>query len=360
MTPKFRSLTLPPPKCSLRLPEMEAPSTPDARARHAALARFATAAAAEGVELPPHPCPDIHSLIQAQWTQFISRRLPTDAALGLGASLRLRLTETSLAVAVDATSRLRVIRLKPVIEALEASAPGLGWFVETCIRPAPCYGHALHGLWNLDVILGHHYWDLDDFTDEGLASAILGETGQDPPVGQPVAQRTMRRLRRRHAYWPSAVMPDIGGHAHLVCMNHRPPRLARPRDAQGWLTSNGGHPHARVVQQALRLQAAFGRTLPAAPGDDLMHAVQCSAPTAVVAWDNPRLLFEAAAHGRHRQLVPGEEVHAMACFQVHFASPTIEVELRRMARHAAAFATRWARLNELLAGFPVWQRPQAA
>ena len=190
------------------------------------LARFATVAADAGVPLPEGTFLSIEEVAAAQWQQWFQRSFPADAFRGLVGAPVLRVTDEVLQVVIGAKSNLDVYRLKPVIEKMESTAPGLGWFVHSVINLASCHAHEIYDMSRASYMMDAYYWDMDEFSDEAYARLVMQHEGQDPPNG-PIPPETLAQLRTEYRYWPSDVLKDVDGHAHLL--GHVPaPNYVKP------------------------------------------------------------------------------------------------------------------------------------
>lgn len=176
--------------------------------RREVLSRFAAAAAAEGVKLPAGDFRSIEQVVQAQWQQYVNSY--ADGTFGGLAGLpAVEVTDEKLTVVIESRSTLNAYQLKPVVEALEKSQAGLGWFVEAVISSASYFGHELYTMGFVAYMLDNLHWNVDEHTDDAYARAMLMEEGSEPPEG-PIPSRDASAIPAanhigRHEYRPLCV-----------------------------------------------------------------------------------------------------------------------------------------------------------
>lgn len=272
----------------------------------------------------------------------------------------IEIDDDALRFVVYAQSSLNAYRLKPVVEALEAQAPGLGWFVQSVLTAASSHALQIYDMGMAASMLEVFHADLDEFTDEGYARAILLANGESPPpAGKPIHQQTVDELREQYGFWPSDLLADVGGHAHLL--QHWQPQLTnRPkvmsaRAAARWLRDRPGHLQAETVEAALGLQRALARDRERAfVWDGDRDETEPLGAMCFLAWDAPQLLFEAVQHHEENQYNGGQAVEAFARRTLALAEAD-DAQLRALARRIANYLHCWSLLARLLAHFPVWE-----
>ena len=329
------------------------------RLRHRTLARFALAAACTGVPLPDGSFTGIEAVLAAQWNAFLARRDPAGSADALAGTPAVEIDDDALRIVIRAQSHLNAHRLRPVIERLEAQAPGLGWFVEAVFTRCSAHGLQIYDMRMASTMLEVFHEELEEFTDEAYARAILQAQGDTADSEGPIAQDTLDALRTQYGFWPSELLAEVGGHGHLLAPWHtqaatRPKAMSAHAVAQ-WLRRHGQHACAAVVRAALRLQRALARDADRA---FVWHAfddeTEPLGALCFLAWDRPRLLLEAVQHFEENQYNGGQAVEAFAR-QVLPLSQASDLALQRLARSMAAYLHRWHLLAQLLAHFPVWE-----
>lgn len=326
-----------------------------ARKRSAVLSRFASAADAAGVPLPAGEFVTIKQVVQAQWTHYIQQRFPSDSFQMLVGAPAISVVDDHLEILIGAESTLTTFRVKTVIESLESALPGLGWFVHEQIDSAISYGHEIYSMGFVGYMLDGLCWEMNEFTDDAYARAMLMEEGSEPPKG-PIDAETMERLRSDYSHWPSSILEEVDGHGHLLglSMAGRRQRAVSAKSAQQWLSKNRRHEHAEVVSLALELQLAFKR----ADRDFVWNISDDETETigalCFVAWDSPLLLFEAVSHHEQNQYNGGDAVEAFARRRLAITDETTDRDLRQLAKSTADYINRWALLEKLLSKFPSW------
>lgn len=357
VTPAARLVT---PGC-FTLPKLD-PAIPSClgfnAGRARTLSRFAHAAQAEGVPLPEGAFRTIEEVAQAQWAQYVEHAFAPNTFNLLPGSPEIRVTDDHLDVIVNADSRLNLFVLKPLVESLEASMRGLGWFVSDVVATAGSYGHQTYDMGCVSYFIETFHWQMDQFTDEEYARCMLQDQGQDVPDG-PIASEVMDQLRQEYNFWPSQILAEVDGHAHLLHVS-APDAVPKPRSpgirAIGrWVGRNRQHDHATAVADALALNRALRcarRDFVWNKPDDDGH-VDLIGALGFIAWDSPSMLFEAVQHFEQNAYNGGEAVEAFARSRVALNELTTDRDLRVLARGTVQYLNRWALLEKLLSNFPI-------
>lgn len=347
-------------------PEIPGRFSKDA-SRSQLLARFSKAATAVGIALPEGDFLNIEEVVKAQWLQHLQRSYPADAFRGAVGLPVIRVTDDRLQVVIGAASNLDVYQLKPVVTALEAMQAGLGWYVHSVLDMATHHAHEMYGMAQVPYMLHAALYDLEEFSDEAYARSLIMDQGDYPPEG-PIPQETMEQLRQDYGYWPSDLLKDVDGHAHLLggpsAPGSKPPKRLTIRQARNWLRGNPGASHAEVVQAALDLETACKRD---ADRTFLWHGSRVMSHDAYdededpmgamcfIAWEDPELLMEAVSHFEQNQYNGGQAVEAFARTTLFLEdNQTTDADLRKVAKATADYFNRWALLSRLLSHFPVW------
>jgi len=322
------------------------------------LARFATAAAAAGVPIPVGGFLSIEEVVTAQWQQWFERGFPPHAFRGLVGAPVIRVTDEELQVVITATSNLDVFRLKPVIEGLEKTLPGLGWFVHSVLNLASYHAHEMYDMSRASYMMDSNYWDMDEFSDEAYARSVIMNEGQDPPEG-PIPPETMERLRADYSFWPSDILAEVDGHAHLL--GHlpapdyvKPPKLSLTK-VKTWLRGNRRHQHAKLVDVALELRAMCERDKERVfVWDGTEDETETLGAMCFIAWDVPDFLLEAVSHYEQNQYNGGQAVEAFARTTLALDEKVTDADIRKLASSTVDYFNRWALLAKLLSHFPIW------
>lgn len=320
--------------------------------RRQILAKFVGFAAKAGVSLPSGAFTSIDQVVQAQWQQHLEQTYPTGTFGRLAGKPEVLVTDTQLAVTITSEHRLNAYRMKPVVEALEKSQPGMGWFLEDVISTASHYGHELYTMGHVSHWLDYTFGYLDELTDEAYARHLLEQEGNE--VGKDsVPEATIERLRGEYSHWPSDVIEEVDGHKHLL--GWASPGLVRatPAQARIWLQKHPRHAHAKTVELALKLMALFKRSDQDFVWDGQHDDSETIGAMAFIAWDHPGLLFEAVQHNEEMAYQGGMGVEAYARCQVLLEPETATAEIRRLAKATVNYMKRWALLEDLLSRLPI-------
>lgn len=322
--------------------------------RSRTLARLAKAAAAEGIPMPSGEFLNVEDVVKAQWTQHLAR-FPDGVFEGVRGEPAISVTDTSLSVVIGARTSLCVYQLKPIVEQLEAAAPGLGWFVQGALQEANYHGHEQYEMSRATYILDGLHWDMDEFTDQAYARRLLEDQGVAPPEGE-IPVETMESLRADYSFWPSEILDEVEGHDHLLGMSSKKPKRLKPAAAKQWLRQNASHALAEAVRTGLDLIKACDadherKFVWNGQEDDL----DSMGALCFVCWDNPNLLLEAISHYEQNQYNGGQCVEAFARHVLDLTGPVTDAQLRTFVRAAADYFNRWALLGKLLSHFPTWE-----
>lgn len=322
------------------------------------LARFAKAAECAGVPLPIGDFLNIEQVVAAQWSQFLATNYPQGVFDGLAGEPVIGVYDDSLQVLINAESRLNAYRLKPVVEQLEAAAPGLGWFLEAVLSQASYHAHQIYDMGMATYMVEVFHSNLDEFTDQGYARALLLENGEDLPEKGPIPQETIDELKQQYSFWPSDLLVEVGGHAHLLRHWHTPsaakPKVMKRRQAKRWLNANPRNALASAVDAAIQLQRALERD----PKRDFVwnghdDETETMGALCFLVWDVPDLLFEAVQHFEQNQYNGGTVVEAFARNTLDLTKANDE-DLQNLAASTVEYFNRWALLGKLLSHFPIW------
>lgn len=325
------------------------------------LARFAQATSDVGIPLPTGDFLTVEGVVKGQWCQHLVRTHGPNAFEGAAGEPTIRVTDEVLQVVIGASSNLNAYRLKPVVLALDAAEKGLGWFVQSVLSRASYHAHEMYDMSRATYMLDSYFYNLDQFTDEAYARSLLMELGEDCPDG-PVPPETIERLRNDYSYWPSDILKEVDGYGHLVdglgIPSQKRPLELTARKARKWLSENAEHEHAALVKVALELQRACEKDAERSfIWDGCEDETETLGAMCFLAWDDPRLLFEAVSHYEQNQYNGGQAVEAFARTTIYLKEdePVTDAHLRAMAKSTADYFNRWALLSKLLGYFPVWE-----
>ena len=322
------------------------------------LARFARAAARCGVALPAGEFRTIEQVVAAQWNAFLASQFAPGTVDAMAGTPVIDVDDSALRIVVHAHSRLNAYQLKPVVEALEADTPGLGWFVEAVLTRASRHALQIYDMGMTSTMLEVLHGELEEFSDQAYARALLLQEGHEAADG-PIPQERIDELRTHYGFWPSDLLADVGGHGHLLA-SWQTRGVSRPQvlsalAAGRWLRQQPQHPRAALVHAALALQRLLACDRERAfVWDGEVDETEPLGALCFLAWDSPQLLFEAVQHFEENQYQGGMAVEAFARRTLPF-SQADDRQLQTLARHTRTYLQAWARLAQLLAHFPLWE-----
>jgi len=323
--------------------------------RAKALARFADQAAKAGVPLPKGVFTSVDEMVREQWNQYLAT-FAEDAFNGVRGSPQMHVGDAHLLVLIDSPRNLEVFQLEPVVCPLESARAGLGWFVHNVLVEGISHGHQVYDASMVTYFLEGYLYDMDEFTDQSYARAILLHEGMEVPGT--VSEERIQQLREEYRFWPSDLLECLGNQPNLLygwkVLKERTTPL-KPAQALHWLARNRLHPLAKVVQAALELQRAFkadkGRAFCWQISDDELEPVGASC---FIAWSEPDLLIEAVEHHEEMLLNGGmtQDAYARAILPLEGAT---DKAFRQLASDTLSYINRWALLAKLLSHFPTWE-----
>lgn len=329
----------------------------DSAHRSTLLARFALAAARCGVPLPKGRYASVEEVISAQWQEYLAEAHP-QGLKGLAGAPIISITDDVLEVVIRAQQQLDVYQLKPVVEALERSEAGLGWYVHGVLDNCCAHGHEIYGMGHVAYWLDCFHSEMEEFTDEAYARSILEQNGEEPLDGE-ISPELMKQLRDDHGMWPSQVLAELNGHGHLLGCGWAgipaPPKSLKSTSARAWLTGHPKHRHAQVVRLALELERAFKRDERAFTWNMNEDETEPLGASCFLVWDQPGLVMEAINHHEEMLYNGGQCVEAYARCRVPLEAGVEDQQLKQLAFNTKNYFARWAILGSLLAQFPIWK-----
>lgn len=348
--------------------------------RSTLLARFARAAERVGVPLPDGTFESPEKVLAAQWQQMMQRLgITSTHATHLAGHLRIDVDDERLYVWNVAAQNLNAYRAKPVVERLEAAAPGLGWFVYRCIHDGHGHGLSLYDFARSSYDgLPYELQEISTFTDDAYAVYLFrehgfdldedgeltadaesdGEEDFDPPMTSELVEKIRARVG---GWWPSTILEEVEGHAHLLEMQGvncpRPKTMSLPA-VRRWLKLNPEHADAALVSLAAQLQAAFNADSRKVFESGYAHDLEIKligAP-AFICWDSMELLFEMVEHMERDCYESGEDANeAFSVAWLNKPDQITDEQLRQLAKDLVAHLKRWKLLAELMSHFPIWK-----
>lgn len=272
-----------------------------------AFAGFALQAHADGVRLPGGRFTTISHAINKQWRALINSSLK-DHNSPLNMSMQLHGTDEKITVSIGVPGTLEILRMKALVEALNAAADGLGWWVAELANSA---ARDYYPIYTLEKTA-------DNFcSNEGtsLTDADLVETINDREGRDEDDQMNDQELAEAYCgMWPSDLIDAVDGHSWLFHQQRwdkktgqhqligEKPFIASDADANEFLKRSGGEPHLKAAVQAFaELSIELGRTdsklkngsRGEAYEDEYVEAIGASC---ALVWDDSTLLMQCVSH----------------------------------------------------------------
>lgn len=306
------------------------------------LASFGLKAHSSGVRLPSGRFDNLAHTLAGQWTEYASKQVgPVDT---LSAVLYLRTTESHLELSLACEQHIPVLRLKPVVEALNAAHPGMGWLVAKAVTDLvadyfPVYTPGAVR-WFAEYV-----WHQGCSTDEDLMEQIRSEYSPEE-VGD---LQTLEDFKDRWPHpWPSDFVADVEGHTFLFG-DKTWPKLPTRAAARAFCGRKDVDPGLRAcVKDALAALQDFGKKKHIC--SDFDHPDDGSVgSTALVVWDDSHLAIETVEHHEQQcyEASEGSEI------QFTYRAPLEDDEaITQLVRKTKALVKRFALASRLLSHFP--------
>jgi len=333
------------------------------------LARLVQLACDAGVPVPKgNGFESIEQVLQAQWQSYLESAMPDVQHLQLLAGEpKIRVFDRRLEFAMEATSRLNVFQLKPVITDLERAKAGLGWYVAKVLSHGHAHGHAFYDMAVAANGLPYQFQELDSFTDEAFARYLIQyEEGEDD--AEEISAERMEQLRQHYTFWPSEISAALDGNTHLLDGPYYDaswPALLKRAEAKKWLQRHPNHTRAQVVACALALDEACEldrdhafvyswASLAQTHDEEVDDGEEAIGAAAFVAWDDPSMLIELVEH--HEQyILNGQGGTDYARCWIPLGRPDQDELMYRLVTATAAYFRRWGLVARLLSHFPIWE-----
>lgn len=335
--------------------------------KHQVLAKFALAAEAIGIPLPGGNFVSIEEVVHQQWANYLKATLGSEAHDYIAGNLEIVVSDNRLEARIASASNLVVLKLKPVITALESQITGLGWYVMNVLDRAGCHGMTVYDCKLLGYQAMCYLYEAE--TDEEMASALYSEEhGRDPKKAE--IPGLIEEYRDSHMYFPSDVLAQVDGHKHLLGWPSSPEVRAackafNPKKAAAALSENQlSQDLVKCVQAAITLDKLISKDKGRAftwggeeqdPDSDEYYDDQPELVGAVcvLAWENSQMLLEMVEHAERSAYENGSayEYQGHAFVQLDASS----VEIKNLARALRAYFERWNAMAKLVSCFPFAQ-----
>lgn len=336
----------------------------EASERSRLLARFALASEAQGLALPGGNFTRLEDVVAQQWSDHLHSISDRIGETLLG-SPNVIVSDEHLTVLIGARSGIETFVLKPMVEALEDVLTGLGWFVVDVLSSARCSGLFFYDMTMVAYHLDHRLCDLDEFTDQAYARAILQEEGQREWDDETeIPPEKLEEMRESYLHWPSQILDAVGGHFNLLGLGgmginkraaRKPIKPLSVAQVNKWLkVQDAGSTLTQCVQAALALQKALAAK--DAPdftfytGEDDVESVGAMC---FLAWDDPSLLWDAASHSEEYAYNGGDVIEAFARKTYSLTNGISDQQLAQLVKETKEFLNQWHLLEKLVSHFPI-------
>ena len=259
------------------------------------LAKFSLAAEKFGFELPGGEIPKVESIVQRQLQAWMDKHIGANARACLVARPVIYANATEIEFFMQAQSDLELLKLKPVIEALEAEAPGLGWYVVEVIERSA--GHGIN-LYSPSAMGYHAYGQFHGAeSDEDFVREMYDMNGEGEPSPEQLAT-FLAEAKESYSYLPSSVLESVDGHAHLLGWTSHDgksaPKRLKARQVSRSLRASTLPPELQqCVLDAIALDRLYSKNkhVYTWDGEDDQIGAAC-----FVGWSATDLMFELAEH----------------------------------------------------------------
>lgn len=261
-------------------------------------AGFILASEDAGVPLPANTNGTLLEVLGRQWQQYIRSKTADLSRDYSDVEMSITLASDSLALSVRTENVARTYRVKPLVQRLERIRPGLGWYVYDMF--CGIYSRGLHYL-----DMSWYSWFTERYgaspgTDEEVAKTILEEQFYEDTEYLPFDASRMEEYREALQdflpAWPSEVVKDLDGYAHLAGLpvgkgaKSKPKKLSKTAFRK--LAADKTLP--RKVSEALKAAAALEAQINKIEGGVLTPEDGDRVPLFLLAWDSPHIMWNIA------------------------------------------------------------------
>lgn len=316
------------------------------------LAKFSLAAERAGMQYPGGKYTNLQDVIAKQLQGWIDQNVSKDALELLAGNPSVEVSNTGLKFFMISASALQTFRLKPVVEALEAVKPGLGWFVADVITSSSGNGMNVYG----PSLMGYRAEAMfyGATSDAEFAKMIAEEGGDSEPESEDEILAVLRDNEENFPCYPSDVLSNVGGHAHLLGWGHelkqeRPKILDLKRATRAIKGLDMPQNLRSCVEQAIALKRLYDRDKTGEycwNGED--DADQLGA-VFMLAWDDPYLLYELVEHEETDMMNSGTGMECL--LRLNVPAEALECEFDQLARKIRAYFEQWSALGKLMRHF---------
>ena len=324
---------------------------------HQSLAMFSLAAEKVGMALPGGPVTKLEAIVKDQLQGWLDMQIGTKARETLRGQPALLADSDGIEFFMKASSDLELLRLKPIIDALEANVAGLGWYVVDVIEKSHGRGIGLYS----PASMSHHsdYYFSGAVSDEEFVKEMRAQEGEDDPSPEEM-DVLIEQARNNFGYLPSSMLDSVDGHAHLLGWSSPdgiPKRkLLKSKQVTSLLKKTDlPEPLRQCVLDAVALDRIY-RTSKGEYSWDHSNDEDPIGAACFIAWNSADMLFELVQHYEKDAFNSGTAIECLCRLKV--AAGATPEEFEKFARLLRTYFHQWNALGNLLWHFADQQENQ--
>jgi len=327
------------------------------------LAKFSLAAEKVGMALPGGPFTKLETIVKDQIQGWLEKQIGPKARETLRGQPSLIANSDGIEFFMNALSDLELLRLKPIVDALEANVAGLGWYVVDVIEKSHGRGIGLYSPASMGYHSYHYFCGAE--SDEEFVKqmrAQVGEDGEENPSPEKM-EELIEQARNDYAYLPSSMLNSVDGHAHLLgwaSPEGKPKRkyLKSKHVASLLKKTDLWEPLRQCVLDAIALDRIYSTSKGAYSWDfsndeDEMEPIGAAC---FIAWNSADMLFELIQHHEENTYNSGTAIECLCRLKV--AAGATPEEFENFARMLRTYFLQWNALGILLSHFADQQENQ--
>lgn len=317
---------------------------------HQILAKFSLAAEKFGMALPGGDLPKVEDIVQKQLQDWLDIQIGINARKCLNGQPHVVASMDEIEFFMRASSNLELLKLKPVIDALEAEVPGLGWYVVDVIERSAGRGINLYSPSSMSHYAYYYFNGAE--SDEEFVKDRRAEEGEDDPSPDELTA-LIKQAKDDYGYLPSGLLESVDGHAHLLGWTAADVKQKRKhlkkRQVIALLKSVKLADELRqCVTDAIVLDRLYSKDKGVYCWDNSDEVEQIGA-ACFIAWDNADMLMELVQH--HEEDIYNSGTAFECLYRLNVAAGAMPGEFEQMARRMRAYFDQWNALGNLLAHF---------
>lgn len=327
---------------------------------HQSLAKFSLAAEKVGMALPGGPFTKLETIVKDQLQGWLEKQIGPKARETLRGQPSLLADADGIEFFMKALSDLELLRLKPIIDALEAKVAGLGWYVVDVIEKSHGRGIGLYS----PASMSHHsyYYFSGAESDEEFVKEMRAQEGEDDPSPEEMDE-LIEQARNDFGYLPSSMLDSVDGHAHLLGWaspdgKSKRKHLKTKQVASLLKKTDLQEPLRQCVLDAMALDRIYSTCKGAYCWDHSNDEVEMDPIGAAcfIAWNSADMLFELVQHYEEDSYNSGTAIECLCRLKV--AAGATPEEFEKFARLLRTYFHQWNALGNLLSHFADQQENQ--